>query len=439
MVFKQISLILGALLGLGAISLVFTGIPRGQETVTQLDYPPFQAVYILHEPDAWGIDIALIYERGEVDNTYVEGLAHYVEHLAWANVFSGAQAGVNRHSNAWTSATTTMYFQSSSYDGVQAAMQRLVNTAKPLQLDADYMTKEVDIIQRERDQRRLDRKTYDATESEMRVLSGDSVFARSVIGTRQQISQFDADLAKKLHGQTHHLNAATLVIKGDISVSELQSFLNELEYPTLQSTSETAMIPEEFEAPFRSEDTVSRPDMPSALVHYNHLFAVDGCRSYADCDARVDMVWRILTSTRDGGLVSPLQYDAFLARKMNVALWRYWRDAFVLRVEMHAETDIATSTALAQLEQTLKDIANTGVSVEVFDILHKDAVTDVKTDELYAQDEYDNIVNAVSHRRPYYDAIEYYQAMAALSVDDINEFLKALNDDSRIVIRRYNP
>ena len=56
------------------------------DLVSTIQHPNFQHIYLITDRDARSFEARLIFQAGGLDNPYTEGLAHYVEHLAWLNV-----------------------------------------------------------------------------------------------------------------------------------------------------------------------------------------------------------------------------------------------------------------------------------------------------------------------------------------------------------------
>lgn len=439
MVFKQSFFIITSLLALLGLNFAINGLPKWPDMVTRIDHPEFKNVYVIYDPEAWDFHVALAYHRGEADNPYTDGLAHYVEHLAWLNVFEGSGAEASRHSNAWTSATTTLYWQQVDYPDLVEAVQRLVRTAEPLTLSADFMREEIGIIQREYDQTVRGNAFNTTVTRELIDLAGDTPLATNVIGSKWSISKFTPEDAAKLHAETHNLKNASLIIWGDITADQLLAAQDEVVFPAPRTIKQEAQIPNDIETPNRSASVRHNSDIGSGSVHWNKLMKFDACRSWADCQARVEMIVRLLRSTRDGGLVAPLQYDDLLARKIGVFMWRYWQDLYVLNIQARTEDGVASSELQDKIEEVLAEIAEKGVSADVFDPLHKDAVADFDLDRLFPQDEYNNVIQSVAARGEYFSDIEFAMAIKALTLDDINAFLKGVGGDGRVVIRRYNP
>ena len=119
------------------------------DLVSTIQHPNFQQIYLITDRDARSFEARLIFQAGELDNPYTEGLAHYVEHLAWLNVTHSQNFQALRHSNAGTNLTSTTYVTHSSETRLNKELQRLVEVSAPFTLAKSFMLEERDIILRE--------------------------------------------------------------------------------------------------------------------------------------------------------------------------------------------------------------------------------------------------------------------------------------------------
>ena len=119
------------------------------DLVSKIQHPNFQHIYLITERDARSFEARLIFQTGELGNPYTEGLAHYVEHLAWLNVTHSQNFQALRHSNAGTNSTSTTYVTHSSETVLNKELQRLVEVSAPFNLAKSFMLEERDIILRE--------------------------------------------------------------------------------------------------------------------------------------------------------------------------------------------------------------------------------------------------------------------------------------------------
>jgi len=174
----------------------------------RIDDTGLQDVWVVPNEDAREVRAFLIFDRGEMDNTYAEGLAHYVEHLAWLNVYEDVQDA--RHANAWTNKTKTVYWQTTTPEALTETVQRLLRVTQPLTRDETFMREERGIVQSEFTLRVSERPLFQAYRDLTMVLYDDGPRARSVIGA------FD-DIAK--------LTGCDLTAQCDVALSMLHDIL----------------------------------------------------------------------------------------------------------------------------------------------------------------------------------------------------------------------
>ena len=119
------------------------------DLVSTIQHPNFQHIYLITDRDARSFEARLIFQNGELNKPYAEGLAHYIEHLAWLNVTQSENFKALRHSNAWTNLTSTTYVTHSSETWLTKELQRLIEVSAPFTLAERFMLEELDIILRE--------------------------------------------------------------------------------------------------------------------------------------------------------------------------------------------------------------------------------------------------------------------------------------------------
>ena len=181
----------------------------------------------------------MIFQTGELGNPYTEGLAHYVEHLAWLNVTQSQNFQALRHSNAGTNLTSTTYVTHSSETRLNKELQRLVEVSAPFTLAKSFMLEERDIILREYEANVAENPYFEIEQNITKALYPSSPWARSVVGSPTGIEGFSLINAKKLHRKSHELGNAVLIVTGNISKTTLQNALRKLNF----SNSATPIAP----------------------------------------------------------------------------------------------------------------------------------------------------------------------------------------------------
>ena len=195
--------------------LFYTNFARNNDfEVHVIDGGAFKKAVLIPDSEATKIYLYLVFPFGEANNSFDEGLAHYVEHLAWISTISDASSRNIRHSNAWTNQFSTGYWLTATEHDLSHVLVNLSKLSKPISIDQGFALQERNIIQREYDYRVAEWPLYNAHREIARALYGNGTLARSVIGTPHQIAQYDLESAMKLHQQTHVLSSATLLIYG---------------------------------------------------------------------------------------------------------------------------------------------------------------------------------------------------------------------------------
>ena len=160
------------------------------DLVSTIQHPNFQHIYLITDRDARSFEARLIFQNGELDNPYAEGLAHYVEHLAWLNVKQSKDFEALRHSNAGNNLTSTTYVTHSSETRLTKELQRLIEVSAPFTLAKSFMLEERDIILREYEASVAENLYFEIEQNINKAFYPSSPCARSVLGSPTEIEDF---------------------------------------------------------------------------------------------------------------------------------------------------------------------------------------------------------------------------------------------------------
>ena len=116
------------------------------DVISAIQHPNFQHIYLITDRDARSFEARLIFQTGELDNPYTEGLAHYVGHLAMLNVTQSKNFETLHHSNAWTNLTNTTYVTHSSQMRLTKELQHPIEVSAPFTWAEGFLLEERDII-----------------------------------------------------------------------------------------------------------------------------------------------------------------------------------------------------------------------------------------------------------------------------------------------------
>jgi len=424
-----------ACIGLAAASWLHF---KGEVGLARLsDASPFKAVYVLPDNDLSNATITLIYPSGETNNPYAEGLAHYVEHLAWQNVRdAGADGG--RHSNAWTSSYATAYWLSRPPSELAATIQRLAATADPLVATRTEALQERDIVQREYDYR-VGEERWEPLWAETReVLYRDTPFERSIIGTRESIESFMLEQAQQLHKRSHHLNQATLLVRGPLRVSDVENALATL---NVNATPRADWLPAPTNGPAMptAEDVATRTISgigTSLVVQQRYVPRPDGLMD-AEYEVRSYALSDLLDSTKAGGIARPLRYDEFIARNFSLGLPNVGTVGFELWIVAEPDIGVTLDQLRTAITQTL-DASLTNLDRGSFDEWKAEVIDDFedKDAEELAEFDYDEVISALSEGRPYVSYASYIAALRKTTLEDVATFAGRFVTEASIVTRQ---
>ena len=311
---------------------------------------PFREVFCVPRTEQTTVEATLVYPYGEAHSPLAEGLAHYLEHLAWANMRDVASGG-GRHSNALTSRYATAYLSSRGQDELVPLLETLAQSAAPLWVDETYARKERDIVLREYDQRMLDNPLTSEWAEMTKTLYGTAPFGRSVLGAKAEITRFTLDQARRLHDQTHHLQAATLLVKGPLSERDLRQAIQSIAvWPTARATA----LPQGLaDWPARTDVVVERRSLAgisSAQVFMRQSYLRPAGFAPAEVQACSDVLFDMAMSTKRGGLARPLRFDQFVARTFDFGVQPLAQSG--LELWLTAEPD--TGVSLDALQDALR-------------------------------------------------------------------------------------
>ncbi|MCY4099788.1 MAG: hypothetical protein OXF46_02595, partial [Rhodobacteraceae bacterium] len=125
-----LALLIGVLGGLAIITSLLQ--VKSNSELYRIPSKNFKNTLLIPNPEIEHVYLYLVFPSGEAANPFDEGLAHYVEHLAWLSFLVGSNDNDERHSNAWTNHFSTGYWQIATKDDLHTALQRLISVSKPL-------------------------------------------------------------------------------------------------------------------------------------------------------------------------------------------------------------------------------------------------------------------------------------------------------------------
>lgn len=404
------------------------------EPVSVGSHGPFAQVYVVHKDDQTAVDAMLIYPFGERHNPAAEGLAHYLEHLVWANIREAGEDG-GFHSNALTSPMATGYWLKRPPENLAETIRRLVASAAPLGVSDSYAARERDIVQREFDARRLDDPLDAIWRETDRAIYGDSAFSRTTLGTKDSIASFTRAEAQELHDQTHHLSTATLLVRGPVTPREVKRAIAALDgWPEPRAT----VLPRTLDlwpgkhAPDVDRATVS--GLGRRTLVRRSSFVRPPEFNWSELTAARDILYEMVFSTRVGSIARPLRYDNFMASEFDFGL--QWLSGVGCELWMTATPDVNVDfdTLNDMITQAMTSFL-TDPSEELFRSLKQRRLDDVIRDRDPLDSNAEALTDALLSGVPFTSLRSFERALLALSYEDFKRFTQHFLTPRTSVIR----
>lgn len=395
-------------------------------------------VTLIRNPDIEDVFLYLVFPSGEASRDFDEGLAHYVEHLAWLSAFGGGQNERMRHSNAWTNHFSTGYWQKTVSDDLHSALRTLISTSSPLNIEEKFALEERDIVLREYDYRVAERPLFQVNRDMDSVLYGDGALARSVIGEPEAIVDYSLDAAASLHMQSHSLSDATLLVYGNVSAARLEAAVASLsveDVHTLPVDSSSIRLVED--GVVQDRISVSLAEQNEDTFWYRKLVPLDVCETSAGCTVLAQLAENALDSSLPGGLAGPLRYERFVTRSFsfNIAVIaeKYVEVSFIGHPDTGVSLEVLEDAFRAALHSTLEN----GLPQETFDRVASRLAG--QFDSVLERDRpgynRDLALGQLMSALPVFTLEDQINAVEDVRLEDVNEFLKSLLVDGREVTR----
>jgi len=394
---------------------------------------PFRAAYLVPDPDATDARAYLIVQSGEIDNDGPNGLAHYVEHLAWLSAFQDPNNRADRHANAWTNSVATVYWESFAPSELSRAIARLKGVLDTPDLDPAFAIEERDIVMREYDLRQTGDPYLEVTTDIEQTMFPASPYGRSVIGTPASIETFTVEAALDLHARTHVADNSVLVVQGDFSPRQMKQALGGGHLGTAP-TAAAPLPPLEY-TPLRDVKS-AQIDIASPVLLYQTLVKSPDCGTIGTCDAAMVLLEDALDSALDGGIAGPLRFDNFLARSFDIGVYRIGNDGIWLGFRAETDRGVTPDELLTAFEDVL---ANTQIPDATFETVQERWLADFDGDLNVSDSMLDSLISQITYREAPDDLHQARADIADVDFATSRALLDAIRGDGRTVIRLLNP
>ena len=349
----------------------FVALGLAAEMVERLEGTGLAGVYIVRpENPEDQVHLRLVVLSGEADNAGTEGIAHYVEHLAWLSARDAVRHGLDHHTNASVTMRSTSYWMSGKRGDWRELAEALVRVLEPFTLDDEFMLQERDIIQQEHRYRVSGNPYARLRDALRRRAHGNNPFSRSLLGRPEGIASFSLGEAKAFHRATHRPDNSVLIVRGEVPSEELLGSLRRrfglaAKHGDIRPP-DYVMPPPIRDVRVRNVDGSTRP----ALLYRKilELPEKDGQRGSGlpELTQQLALLHDVLTSSLPGSLARPLRYDHFIAESFRLGIDALSPRHIQLEFFAHPDRSVSLETLLEQFETALVEISGRGIPVETF-------------------------------------------------------------------------
>ena len=416
----------------------------GDGVLVEIPSPALRAVFFVPDAEAANTEIHFVVQSGEAENRFSEGLAHYLEHLAWLNTQDGQPGDYERHSNAWTTHFATGYWLSGAREDFADNVARLAGIFRFLDLDPDFMQEERDIIQREYESRIGRNPGLNVMQRLTSELYAGSGLARSVIGRPGEIGQYSIDDVIALHEETHRPRNTIALVYGDIDKAEVESVFA-ANFGTGAATS-SRLISSALELPelvyTRSIEESEVSGITETSLIYRKLIHLPprlAMLEYPQDIVVVELLEEILGSSLAGGLGRPLRFDAFIAREFNVELSLLEGSYLQLQFDGIPDRDVTTEQLLDAFESVLNDSAVEGIPDATFSRVKSRLLQGYSHPDHRGRRIRNQALGAISIGLAPYDLDTTIDSVSAADIETVNAVLKNIAGPGRIIAHVVRP
>lgn len=415
--------------------------PKSNPEVYLASSSIYSNAVLIPNPEIENIYLYLVFPSGEALNPFDEGMAHYVEHLAWLSAFENTREFKNSHSNAWTNLFSTGYWLKTTESDLNSDLQRLLSVSSPLRVETDFALQERDIVLREYDYRFAEQPLYPIIRDMDTALYGKGTLARSVIGEPPIIAQYSLDIAEELHRESHVLSEATLLVYGNMTESRFESTLASLPGAAgskpVADGSTSGWVEDGL---IIDRDSLSLTNLSADTYIYRKLTPFVSCDAPVQCLMLLQIVENVLNSSLPGGLAGPLKFEQFVARSFSLHIELIANKYVEISVTAYPDNDISLDELENTFKSTLLETLETGLTQETFErvLARIEGGLNSVIDRDRPSYNLDLVLGQLMSGRTIHSLSDQKNALKNIRLEDVNILLDSLLNEGREVTRLIN-
>ena len=434
------------LLSLGLLLAIGPSCALGMPIVERVEAPGLAGVYVVR-PSGYDerVHLHLIVLSGEADNRGTEGIAHYVEHLAWFNAHGAVDPEFVRHTNATAKLRSTSYWMSGQTPEFRALADGILRVLDPFELDEQFMLEERDIILREHDYRVAEDPYAPLHDDLMRRLHGDGPFARSVLGRPEDIASFSLAEARAFHRETHRPENSVLIVRGDVSGEELRRILRRKFGPERVAA---GIRPPEYTMgpPIRDIRTREAPGLARPELLYRKVVELPGtgpqsASGLPELRQRLALLREVLLSSLPGSLARPLRFDSFIAESFGLHIGLVAPRYLELEFDAWPDQGVSLDTLLREFERAISATAARGIPIETFRRVRQRYLDRLEGRRDRQEFAFREVVRAIERRtgEPPRELSAYREDGSRITLAQLDALMRGLARSGRAVATKARP
>lgn len=429
-----------AFAGFAAAVFLFLGsaaLWRGsQEDPVELRPAGLASAHLIRTPGTNTFTAHLVVQSGEIDNTGPEGLAHYVEHLAWLGMSGAEDAQRSAASNAWTNHLATVYWISGATEDAEDNLIRLSRVLEPIRISESQAAEERGIVVLE--QQRGGGDPWHATmEAAYKSLHDGAPLGRSVIGVPEDIRRFDLAEAQRFHARTHTPANSALIITGAVSARHAQRLVTDI-FGGMDASASVERTTQKTAIPSRDVSEERGANHHGVTVLYTKIAAIAPRGDLAGLLDEVSLLEDILASELPGGLPGALRADQLLGSDFDLHLDALGGDHVVIEIQARPGRGISGQQLLEHIEREIGHLAEADIPAETFERLRTRAEKRLG-DRVEPQPLLERSLMLLQRRIPVETVADQRQRLENVRVDDLDTLLDAIAGPGRVVARLLGP
>jgi len=378
-------------------------------------------VVVIEDHRAPAVTQMVWYRAGSADEAAgVSGVAHYLEHLMFKGTdtldpgeFSATVARNGGNDNAFTSYDYTAYFQRIAADRLGLVMEMEADRMVNLQLGAQDIVTERDVILEERNQR-VDNNPAALFREQMGATQYlNHPYGVPIIGWRHEMEALDREAALDFYRQYYAPNNAILIVAGDADPDEVRA-LAETHYGPIPANPDLSARTRPQEPPQLAERRLSLRDARVSQPYLARSYLAPERDSGAqDEAAALTLLAALLGNGQTSVLNEKLQFESRIAVQTGAWYSGMSLDDTSLNFVVVPAPGVTLDEAEAALDDVLTGFLETGPDPEHLERIK----TRLRAQEIYERDD----VSALARR--------YGQALTqGLAVADVQAWPDILQD-----------